>query len=89
MHGGAHAAIVARATKASGVIVRVAPDEFLQLLARTDAPLVVVSQGGVFSKHFKYLMSYKGLAFFTKSNLQLSLPRGTDTVVAERIWIPE
>jgi hypothetical protein len=32
--------------------------------------------------------SYKGLAFFTKSNTPLDLPAGAEVVTADRIWIP-
>ena len=84
-----HAAIVARATKASGVIVRVTPADFLAILERTTTPLVVVAQGGVFKTHHQYLTSYKGLAFFTKSTQAFMLPRGVETIVADKIWIPD
>jgi hypothetical protein len=91
MAGGAaaYAAAVARATKASGVIVRITPGDFSQLLERIERPLVVVAQGGVFRKHIRYLVSYKGLAFFTRSDVQLVLPRGCETVIADKIWVPE
>lgn len=90
MHGAAaYAAIMARATKASGVIVRVKPADFLAILARSDTPLVIVAKGGVFTKHHQYMTSYKGLAFFTKSADAFELPRGSEIVVAEKIWIPD
>jgi hypothetical protein len=44
---GAAGAAVARATKASGVIVRVEPADFHSILARTAEPLVVHAGGGV------------------------------------------
>ena len=84
-----HAAMVARATKASGVIVRVSPADFIAILERTSAPLVVVAKGGVFKKHHQYLTTYKGLAFFTKSDQPFLLPRGVETIVADKIWIPD
>lgn len=87
--GAAHAALIARATKASGVIVRVSPPDFLGILQRVSAPLVVVAQGGLFRTHSRYLTSYKGIAFFTKSDDPLVLPHGAETVVAEKIWIPD
>ena len=37
---------------------------------------MVIAQGGVFSTNFQYLMSYKGLAFCTKSSTPLDLPAG-------------
>jgi hypothetical protein len=85
----AHAAMVARATKASGVIVRVSPADFLAILERTSAPLVIVAKGGVFKKHHQYLTSYKGLAFFARSDQPFLLPRGVETIVADKIWIPD
>jgi hypothetical protein len=85
--GGAAAAI-ANATKASGVLVRLEPEEFARLLNRMKDPLVVVAEGGFFAKNFQYLMSYKGLAFFTKSDNALALPPAAEVVTAGRIWIP-
>jgi hypothetical protein len=86
--GAAAAAAIAQAMKASGVIVRVEPSEFERILGRQDSPLIVTAQGGVFSTNYQYLMSYKGLAFFTKSPTPLSLPSSAEVVVARTIWIP-
>ena len=84
---GAAAAIV-QAIKASGTIVRVAPEEFERILARQSGCLVVTAEAGVFSTHHRYLMSYKGLAFFTDSDEALNLPAGTEIVAAQKIWVP-
>ncbi|MBY0508106.1 MAG: hypothetical protein K2X03_29605 [Bryobacteraceae bacterium] len=84
----AAAAAIAQATKASGVIVNLQPAEFLKVLSRVAEPLVVTAHGGLFTENFQYLVSYKGLAFFTKSNEVLELPAGVETVLAEKIWIP-
>lgn len=84
----AAAAAVVNATKASGVIVRVEPADFRALLRRTADPLVVHASGGVLRTTHKYLTSYKGIAFFTKSRTALELPRGTELVEADSIWIP-
>jgi hypothetical protein len=91
MNGGAaaYAVILAQATKASGVIVRVKPADFLAILARSDTPLVVVAKGGIFTKHHQYLTSYKGIAFFAKSTDAFELPRNAEVVVAQKIWIPD
>ena len=84
---GAAAAAIA-AIGASGVIVRVEPDEFVRLLDRQPGTLVVHATGGLFSPSYRYLMSYKGLAFFAKSPERLSLPPGTELVQAKWIWVP-
>ena len=86
--GGTAAAAIAQAIKASGVIVRLNPDEFWKVMVRVPNPLVVIAQGGVFSTNYQYLTSYKGLAFFTKSKTPLDLPPGAEVVTADRIWIP-
>ena len=84
----AAAAAIANATKASGVIVRVSPENFAAILKRVEAPLVVHASGGFFTTSYKYLTSYKGIAFFTKSDAPLALPVGTELVAAKSIWIP-
>ncbi len=85
---GAAAAAIAQAIRASGVIVRVEPGDFLGILDRQEGPLVVHATGGLFSTNYQYLSSYKGLAFFTKADTPLNLPRGTELVKAKKIWIP-
>ena len=85
----AASAAIARAIKASGAIVRVEPAEFLRLVARNEAPLVVVSYGGLLKKRYKYLVSYKGFVFFTQAVEQLVLPSDCEMVGAERIWVPD
>ncbi len=84
----AAAAAIAQATKASGAIVRIGPDDFKRIVERCDEPLVVISESKFFSTTYKYLTSYKGLFFFTKSKTQLMLPGKTEFVNASNIWIP-
>ena len=88
--GAAHMAYAAatEALKATGIIVRVTPDVFVRLVSRAESPLVVVGQGGVFKKHFQYLTSYKGLAFFTTSPAPLVLPKA-EVIAARSIAIPD
>ncbi|HEY0082579.1 MAG TPA: hypothetical protein VGB61_07305 [Pyrinomonadaceae bacterium] len=85
----AAAAAIANAIKASGVLVNVAPEDFAAILRRTERPLVVTSEGGYFTTHYKYLTSYKGLAFYTKSRALLVLPAGAEVVRAQGISIPQ
>ena len=85
---GAAAAAIAKAVKASGTIVRVEAGEFERILARQPGLLVVTAQGGFFTTKHQYLTSYKGLAFVSESATPLSLPIGSEVVVARKIWIP-
>jgi hypothetical protein len=84
----AHAAVIANAIKASGVIVRVENRDFLSLLDRAENPLVVMTEKSFFSPSHKYLFSYKGLAFYTKSSEPLRLPSKAELIAAKKIWIP-
>jgi len=85
---GAAAAAIAKAIKASGVIVHVEPDDFVGVLKRQPGALVVHATGGFWSTNYQYLTSYKGLAFFTKAAAALDLPPGTELMQARRIWVP-
>lgn len=84
----AGAAAVIAAIQASGVIVIVEPEEFLGVIQRQSGALVVHSAGGFFTTSYRYLTSYKGLAFYTKARDPLDLPPGTELVQARRIWVP-
>jgi hypothetical protein len=88
MAAGAAAAGIITAIKAAGVVVRVEPEEFSKLMNRAKDPLIVVAEGWFFGKKFQYLMSYKGLTFFTKSGAPLPLPGGAELVNAGSIWVP-
>jgi len=82
------AAMIANAIKASGTVVKIDPEEFVKVLNQAENPLVIYAQGGVISTNHQYLVSYKGFAFFTKADEEIPLPKGTEVIVAEKIWIP-
>ncbi len=81
-------AAIANAIKASGVLVRVESDEFMKILYKCEKPLVVVSGPAFFSPSYKYLISYKGLAFYTKAKQPLHLPSDCETIISGKIHIP-
>lgn len=85
----AAAAAFANAVKASGVIIEVAPAIFEKVLSKTDNPLVIYAESGFFSTNHQYLVSYKGFVFATKSPKPISLPATAETIVAEKIWLPQ
>lgn len=89
-HGAAAAAAaIANAIKASGVLVYLDPKEFQVILRKVERPLVIQAEGGIFSKNYRYMVSYKGFAFFTKTDAPLLLPSGVETIVAKKIWTPQ
>ncbi len=84
----AHGAAIAQAIKASGVVVRVETVDFLRLLNRQDEPIVVRAPGGFFQAPWRYLTTYKGLAFVADSNDALTLPGRAEVIDAGKIWVP-
>jgi hypothetical protein len=84
----AAAAATAHAIKASGAIVSVGPQDFLSILHKTERPLVVTAEERFLRAVYKYLTSYRGLVFFTKTKEQLHLPSDVELVISKKIWIP-
>jgi hypothetical protein len=68
--------------------VRLETGEFSKITNRVGEPLIVVAQGGLFTKYYQYLISYKGLTFFTKSTVRLMLPDGAEVVNGGGIRVP-
>jgi hypothetical protein len=85
----AAAAAIANAIKASGVVVRVEPKDFQKILRRVENPLLVYAEGGIFTKNYQYMVSYKGFAFVTKSPAPILLPSGVEVVSAKKLWLPQ
>lgn len=89
----AAAAALAQAIKASGVLVRVEPEDFLNIVLRMEEPLVVHAQAsalaGWLGGRERYLTSYKGLAFFAKSPIPIPLPEAAEVIEAGKIWVPD
>jgi hypothetical protein len=91
MGGGAAAAAaaaIAQAIKASGAIVQVEPEDFQRLLEHNAQGLVVHAAPKLFRPKHRYIMGYKGLAFFTKSSEPLVMPRALQVIESKKIWIP-
>ena len=84
---GAAAAAAANAIKASGAIVHVTPENFREILARMEEPLVVHSPSAFLTPH-KYLTNYKGMFFYTKSKEEMYISSKIELINAEKIWIP-
>ena len=68
-----------------GIITRLEPEAFVELVSRQPSQLVVHAAGGIFTTKYKYLTSYKGLAFVTTSTSELTLPPGTELITAKTL----
>ncbi|MBN2455582.1 MAG: hypothetical protein JXB29_03450 [Sedimentisphaerales bacterium] len=88
-NGAAGAAVaIAEAMKAMGPIICVEPQDFLAILEKAEKPLVVHSPSGFMTK-YKYLTSYRGLTFFTKSKDPLLIPISVEMITAKKIVVPQ
>jgi hypothetical protein len=87
--GAAAAVAIANATKATGAIVKLTPEEFARILARIDQPVIVQGKGGFLYRKFQYLTNYKGFFFFTQSKEPLQLPYKAELIAAKNIWVPQ
>lgn len=85
----AYIAVLANAIKACGTVVRLEPSEFQRILSLQEKPLIVRTVGGLFSKSYKYLTSYRGLAFHCKSPTELRVPEGSELINAKKMSIPD
>ena len=79
---------IANAIKAFGVVVTVTNKDFMTILDRTEKPLVVMSNKSFWSPNYKYISSYKGLTFYTKSGEPLRLLGDVELVMSEKIRLP-
>lgn len=86
--GAAAVAAMINALRAMGTIVKVEPAEFEKIVAKQNEPLVVRAPHGFFSKKVDYIVSYKGLAFYTSSREELRLPPNAEIVQAQSMYIP-
>ena len=84
----AAAAAVANAIKAFGAIISVEPKEFATILNKSEKPLVVVARGGWMNRQYRYLTSYKGLFFYTKTKESLIMPHSVEIINCKKIMIP-
>ena len=84
-----HIAAVANAIKACGTVVRLEPEEFQRVLGLQENPLIVCATGGFFSTSYKYLTSWRGLAFYCKSPGELHLPQDAEVINASKISVPD
>ncbi len=83
----AEKAAIAAGLKTIGPIVYMDSDEFLEILTMSERPLVVYSPKRLIGTH-KYLTSYKGITFYTKSRQWLELDESCEVVTCKTIWVP-
>lgn len=81
-----------QAISVTGGLVRVDANVFYNLVRKATEqkgePLIVSSTKGFFKTVYVYLMNYKGLNFWTQSNIPLIFNSSIEIMESERIWFP-
>ena len=67
----------------TGVCVKL--DAFLDILAKGEEPLVIVTSEGYFTKIYKYVTAYKGFVFFTESLDKLDFGSNIEVIYAQSL----
>lgn len=76
-----------RLASASGCVVFLDKEEFIDVLKREEEPLVVCSFKGTFRNVWTYLTSYRGMLFAHKSKSPIPL-EGYELINADEIRFP-
>jgi hypothetical protein len=82
------AAGIIQAIRTMGIIIRLEPADWSELVWRREEPLVVHSIFWFFGAQHRYMLPYKGLIFYAVSRTAIDLPEDVELVEAGRIWIP-
>ena len=69
--------------RSTGVCVKL--DAFLDVLSQGEAPLVIVTSEGYFTKIYKYVTAYKGFVFFTESLDKLEFAHNIEVIYAQSL----
>ncbi|MBS9385080.1 MAG: hypothetical protein HEQ24_12965 [Dolichospermum sp. BR01] len=69
--------------RGTGVCIKL--DAFLNILAKGEEPLVIVTSEGYFTKIYKYVTAYKGFVFFTESLDKLEFGSNIEVIYAQSL----
>ena len=69
--------------RGTGICVKL--DTFLNILAKGEEPLVIVTSKCCFTKIYKYVTAYKGFVFFTESLDKLDLGSNIEVIYAQSL----
>ncbi len=79
---------ISNAVMASGAIIKIDNNSFINLLSKMDSAVVIEAKGGVFGTRWNYLTNYKNFYFFTKSKEKIGIPSRHELIKSSRIWVP-
>jgi hypothetical protein len=69
--------------RGTGVCVKL--EDFLTIVSKSEAPLVIVTSEGYFTKIYKYVTAYKGFVFFTESLDKLEFGTNIEVIFAQSL----
>ena len=78
-----------KAIRAAGVLIQVEVDKFVEILNKSDYPVVVKAEDKIFfSKNYQYMTTYKGFVLYTETKLPIQLPEKVEIIEAGSLWLP-
>ncbi len=65
-----------------GTGVHVKCEDFINIISKSETPLVIMTAEGFFTKIYKYATAYKGFVFFTESLDKLNFSKEIELIHA-------
>lgn len=70
------------------IIVTVENDEFMRLVKQANDPMIIHQIPGWFSGQNRYLLTYRGVTFYTRSKEELSISKNAEVITAKYFYVP-
>ena len=71
-----------------GIVISVETDEFMRLMKQAGNALIIHQQPSWWQTYNRYLMSYRGMAFYTRSKEELSISKYAEVIAAKNFYVP-
>ena len=72
----------------SSVVISVETDEFMRLLKEAGNPVVIHQPSKWWQPYNRYLLTYRGMTFYTRTKEELVISKYADTVQAKSFYVP-
>jgi hypothetical protein len=80
-----------KVVQANGSIIYVSPNIFLDILQKTNEPILIYSYSTqMFNKKHMYLTEYRNMHFYTDSKEPIDIPESIkpELFIADHMWVP-
>lgn len=71
-----------------GIVISVENDEFMRLMKQANDVIVIHQKPTWWQSYNRYLMSYRGMTFYTRSKEELVISKYSEVVTAKHFYAP-